>query len=229
MNILILGATGFIGNSIFHSLVADHNITIAGRTPIDGYSKWRYADFLKEIDEDSLLKDIDLVVNAIGIIDGDFNRIQSEAPSKLYKACIEKGIRVLHISAIGADKNNPPTEFLSSKKKTDELLLNYNKAKVIYPGIVIGDRGRSSQFFAELAQFPIIPIFQMTGRLASRLVVPMNNRRPLSCSMTISSSIFMSITSSSISRSGFVSAAESAVRIENSERLSRMSFVDVVV
>ncbi len=41
MNILILGSTGFIGNSIFLSLVKAHNVTIASRKPIEGYDNWK--------------------------------------------------------------------------------------------------------------------------------------------------------------------------------------------
>ena len=72
---------------------------------------------------------------------------------------MEENIKVLHISAIGAEKDQPETAFLASKKVTDSFLLNYKNAKVIYPGIVIGRRGRSTRFFTEMAALPIIPIF----------------------------------------------------------------------
>ena len=159
MNILLLGATGFIGNALFHSLITEHIITIAGRKTIDGYSNWQKADFSKNNDWPALLAGIDLVINAIGIIEGDFDRIQTEAPSELYQYCFEKDIKIIHISAIGAEKDAPTTLFLSSKKKTDDLLLQYDHAKVIYPGIVLGRKGKSTQFFAEIAQFPLIPLF----------------------------------------------------------------------
>ena len=56
MNILILGATGFIGNAIFYSLVNRHNISIAGRRPIEGYDNWKEIDFLKNNDWDKAKK-----------------------------------------------------------------------------------------------------------------------------------------------------------------------------
>lgn len=158
MNILILGATGFIGNAIFHSLVNKHHITIAGRRPIEGYDNWKEVDFLKNNDWNNLLDGIDLIINAIGIIEGDFEQIQTIAPVELYTNCINKNIKIIHISAIGAEKDNPSTHFLKTKKTTDNLLLNYNKAKVIYPGIVIGRNGKSTQFFAEISRLPIIPL-----------------------------------------------------------------------
>ncbi len=159
MNILVLGATGFIGNALFHSLVAEYDVTIAGRRPIDGYNQWKKVDFAKENDWEALLQGIDLVINAIGIIEGDFNRIQTESPIELYRICIKKSIKIIHISAIGAEKDYPSTPFLASKKRTDNFLLQYPFARVVYPGIVIGKNGKSSRFFAEIVKLPIIPIF----------------------------------------------------------------------
>ncbi len=158
MKILILGATGFIGNAVFLSLVNKHTVTIASRKPIEGYDTWKKIDFLTENDWDNLLEGIDLVINAIGVIEGEIEQIQTSAPSHLYAKCIDKGCKIIHISAIGAEKNNPKTLFLKTKKQIDQLLLTYHKSKVIYPGIVIGKNGKSSQFFAELASFPIIPL-----------------------------------------------------------------------
>jgi hypothetical protein len=69
MNILILGATGFIGNAVFHALLHENRITIAGRTPLEGFHNW------KKIDTDNLLNNIDIFINAVGIIEGVFNNI----------------------------------------------------------------------------------------------------------------------------------------------------------
>ena len=159
MNILITGGTGFIGNSIFLALVQDHKITIASRKPIEGYENWRQVDFEKENDWNALLQDIDMVINAVGIIEGDFQQIQVTAPAALFKACIQKNIRILNISAIGAEKKIPPTEFLRTKKITDEMVMHYPLGKVLYPGIVIGKGGKSTQFFTAIAQLPLIPLF----------------------------------------------------------------------
>lgn len=157
MNILICGASGFIGNAIFHSLVDKYNVIICGRTSIDGYNNFIYADFTQENNWDKIIDEIDLVINAVGIIDGDFNNVQTDTPVKLFKACIKKNIKIIQISAIGAEKNYPNIPYLKSKQNADSVLLDYNNAKIIYPGIVLGKNGKSSQFFAELASWPIVP------------------------------------------------------------------------
>jgi nucleoside-diphosphate-sugar epimerase len=158
MNILILGATGFIGNNIFLSLVTKYKVTIASRYRIESYQNWKKVDFLKNNDWDNLLDGIDLVINAIGIIKGNFERVQTETPIDLYKICISREIKIIHISAIGAEEEHPLTNFLKTKKATDDFLLKYNQSKIIYPGIVIGKNGKSTQFFTEIAQLPIIPL-----------------------------------------------------------------------
>ncbi|MBI4947842.1 MAG: SDR family oxidoreductase [Bacteroidetes bacterium] len=158
MKIFILGATGFIGNAIFHSLVSEHDVTIGCRTPIDGYEKWKHIDFSKENNWNAILLDIDLVINAIGIIDGNFEQIQAQSPVKLFDVCIKRGIKIINISAIGAEKENPPIPFLKTKKTADSFLISYDHAKIIYPGIVLGKGARSTQFFSEMAQLPIIPL-----------------------------------------------------------------------
>lgn len=158
MRIFILGATGFIGNAIFHSLVSDHDVTIGSRTPIDGYNKWKFIDFEKENNWNEILADVDLVINAIGIIEGDFEKVQTKSPLQLFETCINKGIRIINISAIGAEKENPALPFLKSKKIADDYLLSYENAKIIYPGIVLGKGALSTQFFVEMARLPIIPI-----------------------------------------------------------------------
>lgn len=158
MRVVILGATGFIGNAIFHSLVAEHDVIIGSRTPIDGYEKWRRIDFSRENNWDEILDGADVVINAIGIIEGDFDQIQTKSPLKLFEACISRGIRIINISAVGAERENPEIPFLKTKKSADDFLIPYKLSRIIYPGIVLGKGSRSTRFFAEMAQLPIIPL-----------------------------------------------------------------------
>jgi len=160
MNILVLGASGFIGKAIFHSLVSKHQVTIAGRTKIEGFDACKHLDFSTETNRDDVLEGVDLVINAIGIIKGDYEQIQSKGPIALFELCIAKNIKIINISAVGAEKDEPPTRFLQSKKVADDFCLKYEHGKVIYPGIVIGRNGKSSQFFAAISQMPIIPMLK---------------------------------------------------------------------
>jgi len=160
MNILVLGASGFIGHAIFHSLVSKHQVKIAGRTRIEGFEEWKHLDFSTNKKWDDVLEGVDLLINAIGIIEGDYNQVQSKGPIALFESCIARNIKIINISAVGAEKDEPPTLFLQSKKVADDFLLKHEHTKVIYPGIVIGRNGKSSQFFAAISQMPIIPMLK---------------------------------------------------------------------
>jgi len=158
MNILILGATGFIGKNILLSLSHDHRIIAASRKNTADFPLWRKVDFTGKNNWDEILEGVEMVINAIGIIEGDFQKIQTDAPLQLLNACEQKNIRLLNISAIGAEKEKPLTEFLQTKKSADEKILAYKNGKVVYAGIVLGSEGKSSQMFASLAKLPFIPL-----------------------------------------------------------------------
>lgn len=161
MKILLLGATGFIGQVLFNRLVSKHEIIVGGRSRLPGYPSFREIDFTKEEGDYSfLLKDIDVVINAIGIVRGDFEQVQTKGPIRLFEHCKERGIRILNISAIGAEKKEPPTPFLRTKKVTDEYVIEKAGGKVLYPGVVFGEGGESIRLLAELSSLPVIPILK---------------------------------------------------------------------
>ncbi|MBK6611393.1 MAG: SDR family oxidoreductase [Sphingobacteriales bacterium] len=160
MRILILGGTGFIGKAIFYTLISkkEHEIFIGSRSQIEGYKNWKKIDFAATNNFEEILQNIDLVINAIGIIEGDFENVQANSPLKLYTICKQKSIKIINISAVGAEKEEPPTDFLRSKKTADEFILTQTNGKVIYPGIVLGEGGQSSKFFKEISTLPLIPL-----------------------------------------------------------------------
>lgn len=158
MKILILGASGFIGEAVFQRLVGKYEVVIASRSQKSLYPNWRQVDFSKDNDWVGLTKDIDLIINAIGIISGDFTQVQTTAPMALFTHCEEQGIKIINISAIGAESKDPPNPFLKTKKKVDAFLLLNPLAKVIYPGIVLGAKGKSSRFFKAITEFSVVPL-----------------------------------------------------------------------
>ena len=104
MRILILGGTGFIGKAIFYTLISkkEHEIFIGSRSQIEGYKNWKKIDFAATNNFEEILQNIDLVINAIGIIEGDFENVQANSPLKLYTICKQKSIKIINISAVGA-------------------------------------------------------------------------------------------------------------------------------
>jgi len=159
MNILITGASGFIGRHITETLhSADHRVKEVTRS--NGY------DFNQMITKEAwlpLLKDIDVVINCVGIIterrNQKFKTLHYQAPTALFYACAESNIkRVIQISALGADEH-AFTPYQISKKEADDVLrslpLNWF---VLRPSLVYGRGGKSMEMFQHLASLPVLPL-----------------------------------------------------------------------
>lgn len=172
MRILLTGATGFIGRHLACRLLADgHHVIGAVRDPARWQVRlpgrdWIAADFTRDLrpeDWAPRLTGIDLVINAVGIIgEGGaqrFDTVQAQAPAALFAACSAAGIRVLQVSALGAEQRGPLPPFLASKRAADEALWSLpGEAVIVYPSIVIGEGGNSTALFTRLAALPLVPV-----------------------------------------------------------------------
>lgn len=169
MNILIVGVSGFIGNSLYHTLSQDgHHIIGCSRNKISGIN-WVKCNFKQnQYKWEQQLQKIDLVINAIGIYQQStslisknegFSQVHDLGPKRLFDACRKHQIKVIQISAIGAEQDNPVSEFLQSKRNADQYLLSYPLPNVVlYPGIVLGEKGKSTHQLSLLARLSCIPL-----------------------------------------------------------------------
>ncbi|VAW68852.1 hypothetical protein MNBD_GAMMA09-1078 [hydrothermal vent metagenome] len=183
MNIHIIGVSGFIGSSIYTELVRQgHQVSGCSRKKVENIN-WEPCDFsnadasntgaLNAAVEcwESQLKNIDVVINAVGIYQESekqgFSQVQTVGPKKLFDVCIRLKIYVIQISAMGAEKEYPVNEFLKSKKNADQYLIkNAEKYTVLYPGIVLGEQGKTTQQLSLLARSRCIPmVFKKHSRL----------------------------------------------------------------
>jgi uncharacterized protein YbjT (DUF2867 family) len=151
MRVLITGAYGLIGAACLERLRREgHDLVGAGRSIAQArlrfpYAGWVVADFGELTTPPSwhrLLSGIDAVVNCVGALqDGardDLERVHVAAPAALFAACEERGIRrVVHVSAVGADRDGP-TWFARSKGATESDLAGRGLDWVILrPGLVL--------------------------------------------------------------------------------------------
>lgn len=164
MRILVIGVSGFIGRHLYHVLSQNgHRVTGCSREKVPDV-RWQALDFLQsQSDWEKQLQKQDIVINAVGVYqespNQSFSKIHEIAPKRLFGACEKLGLKVLQISALGAEKAKPETAFLQTKRGADQYLLKTNAVSVIlYPGIVLGERGRSTSQFMNLADLPCIPL-----------------------------------------------------------------------
>ena len=164
MNILIVGVSGFIGRYLYDALTQkQHNVIGCSRHRVP-HINWQILDFNKSSEDwNRQLNNIKLVINASGIFQQSssqsFSLVHDIGPKNLFTACKNKNIKVIQISAIGAEQEHPVTEFLQSKRNADQALLSGdNNNIVLYPGVVLGEQGKSTQQLSLLARIFIVPL-----------------------------------------------------------------------
>ena len=169
MNILIVGVSGFIGKHLYTTLEqSGYSVKGCSRQIVKNMPQqkmnWCPMDLSQSIEDWLLLlKNTDIVINAVGIYQAtqtdSFAQTHDLGPKKLFDACQQAKVKVIQISAIGAEQAKPASEFLQSKRRADQYLLAKSSEHiVIYPGIVLGNGGRSSEQLLLLAHLPFIPL-----------------------------------------------------------------------
>ena len=168
--ILIIGATGFIGSHLATDLKKAGHVIIACARDISRaknmfpQTEVIKCDFSKDVSIDDWiprLKDIDVVLNCVGILYHPFKseiwKIHYDIPKAIYDACVKTGVdRIIHISALGVDKSD--VEYATSKKAAEEYLQSLSIASIILrPSLVYG-RGSygGTSLFRGLAGLPFV-------------------------------------------------------------------------
>lgn len=164
MNILLCGASGFIGRHIHAALTA------AGHTVVPARSHPEPGSVAVNFNQDTTpaiwlprLQGVDAVVNAVGVLRDrplrPMQAVHTDAPKALFEACAQAGVRrVIHVSALGIQGN--PTRYALTKLAAEQHLLALNQTGsldgvVLRPSVVFGRGGASSELFVNLARLPV--------------------------------------------------------------------------
>ncbi len=164
MNILICGASGFVGRHLTHALrEAGHNVIRTVRTPREPGDI--AADFRTDTDENTWLPRlarIDAVINAVGVLrDSQQNPMQkllTEAPIALFAACAEAGVkRIVHVSALGIESGVAVPYYATRIPAEQALhaLPDTTRWLCLRPSVIYGEDGTSAAMFRKLARLPL--------------------------------------------------------------------------
>lgn len=168
MNILLLGATGFIGRHLADAFLAGGHSLVPWRQ--DGQrtdmAALRHAD-----DWMPWLENADAVVNAVGVLRDTAIKpmwaLHADAPVALFEACARRGVqRVIQISALGIAQGQ--TQYARSKRTADAALMQLVEcsalnAVIVRPSIVVGQGGASTALFSMLSRLPWLPLPQQVA------------------------------------------------------------------
>ncbi|KLO20690.1 NAD-binding protein [Schizopora paradoxa] len=179
---VVLCGAGFLGNYIAKALMNDvasyqaiRRVQLTSRNPEKTYAKLKQevpsdrllapveADITNPQSLDSAFKGADVVVSLVGILQGSpkqFETIQWHGAENVAAAAKSAGAKLIHISAIGADKDsNIP--YARTKALGEEAVTSICKdATIIRPSIVFGPGDGFFARFAALSKFlPFMPVF----------------------------------------------------------------------
>lgn len=164
MNILICGATGFVGKHLAQALRDVGYVVIrAVRRPSE------LSDIAVDFRNDTSkeiwlprLKGINVVINAVGVLRDNANtpmqKLHAETPSALFAACAEAGIeRVVQLSALGVE-SGINTAYFSTRIAAEAALHRLptqSRYLCLRPSVIYGEDGASAKMFKLLAKLPI--------------------------------------------------------------------------
>lgn len=163
MNILLCGASGFVGRHLETALRnAGHNVKRGVRQPrgtqdiaIDYRNDVEIATWIPR------LSGIDAVVNAVGVLRDSkaqpMARLHDAVPRAMFAAAAQCGIkRIVQISALGAG-TGINTAYMQSKQAADDFLqtLNLDWA-ILRPSLIYGKDGASTRMFMLLSHMPLL-------------------------------------------------------------------------
>lgn len=147
-SVLVVGANGFLGGFIAAALRRRGHRVIRGvRTPRPGAPDERGCDLARMLapgDWDRVLDDVDVVVNAAGILrparGQSFEDVHERGPLALAQACVARGVHgFVQVSALGLPEDG---EFIASKHRFDAHLLALPlRAVVLRPSVVYAMAG----------------------------------------------------------------------------------------
>src|SRR5690606_26944621 len=106
---------------------------------------------------EAALRDAAVAINLVGILfergQQRFAQVQAEGPGHVARAAAANGARLIHVSAIGADKDSP-SRYAQSKAAGEEAVRAAAPSAVIFrPSIAFGPEDDFFNRFASLTRF----------------------------------------------------------------------------
>jgi len=172
MRILVLGGTGFVGRHAAAALRArGHDVVLGTRRPKRARRNLPEAlrscalreTHLESLTTryvwDPLLAGVDAVLNCVGILrergSETYDRVHHMAPAALANACERRGLRLVHVSALGLRRESR-SWFLRSKLAGEHRIrASAADYTIVRPSLLDGDGGYGARWLRWFARWPV--------------------------------------------------------------------------
>ncbi|MGQ0653326.1 MAG: NAD-dependent epimerase/dehydratase family protein [Betaproteobacteria bacterium] len=185
MRVLVLGGSGFVGRHAAAALHRRrHEVVIATRRPrraarhlaaglagcrlVEAHLEWLITPHQWR----ALLRDVDAVVNAVGLLRErgrweSFERMHCEAPAALAGACAKRGVRLVHVSMAGLH-DMAQSRFLQSRLAGERAVAASGADySLVRPALLFGEGGFAVRWMRRIAAWPVHPVpADARGRIA---------------------------------------------------------------
>ncbi len=175
--VTLIGGGGFVGRYVAQDLLkAGARVRIAQRDPKAafylktqgglGQTQFAAVDVTKPESIARAVHGSDAVVNLVGILSGDFHRVQTEGAGNVAKAAAAAGVAALvHVSAIGADTESPSAYGRSKGEGEAAVRAEFPTATILRPSIVFGREDQFvNRFAGMISAVPVVPVLRARAK-----------------------------------------------------------------
>ncbi|WP_208348945.1 complex I NDUFA9 subunit family protein [Pseudaestuariivita rosea] len=173
--VTIYGGSGFVGRYIARRMAKEGwRVRVAVRKPNEAIFVKPYGvvgqvePIFCNIRDDASVREVmqgaDAVVNCVGILNetgkNTFDALQNEGAERIARIANELGVeKMLHVSAIGADRDSK-SDYARTKALGEEAILRHMpNAVILRPSIVFGPEDGFFNRFASMAMMgPVLPV-----------------------------------------------------------------------
>ncbi|KTF67225.1 complex I NDUFA9 subunit family protein [Sphingomonas sp. HT-1] len=171
--VTLIGGGGFLGRYVAQELLsAGARVRLVERKPRDawflrtqgglGQTQFVVGDVTKPETLARALQGSDAVVNFVGILSGDFDKVHVQGARNVAEAAKAAGASALvHISALGADTGSPSAYGRSKAAGEQSVLAAFPGATILRPSIVFGREDAFVNRFAGMiagAPLGVVPV-----------------------------------------------------------------------
>ena len=185
MNILITGATGYIGSNLIQRLLADSDHQIVAGARNTERAEQMYGDkqrvAVKKLDVlspetlDRALEQVDIAYYLVHLLQrDDFTALESKAARNFIKASEKNGVkRIIYLSGLGSD-DEELSDHIKSRHEVGEILRSSGIPCITFrASIILGKGGLSYELLRNLAsKLPVMLLPKWCKTLTQPIALP---------------------------------------------------------